>query len=77
MHFVVSERRRVRKRLAHVFLFQIGQLLDDLCRRQAVGNQIHHVRYRDAQAADRGSAGKDRRVLRDAVKCIRHKCSVT
>jgi hypothetical protein len=62
VHFVVSERRRIGERLANVLLFQVWQLLDNLCRRHPVGDQVDNVRDRDAKAANSGSASEDIRV---------------
>ena len=76
MEFVLRQGSGVGERLANVFLFQVRKVLDDLRRRQAVGNEVDHVGDRDAKAADGGSPGQDIGVLRDAIECIRHGLSL-
>ena len=76
MEFVLRQGSGVDERLANVFFFQIRKVLDDLRGRHAVGNEVEHVRDRDAKAADGGSPGQDIGVLRDPIECIRHGLSL-
>jgi len=72
VNFVASERRSIGERLANVLLFQIRQLLDNLCRRHPVGDEVDNMGDRDAKASDRGSPSEDVGVLRNPLKCICH-----
>ena len=70
--FVVGKRRSVGEGLTNIFFVQLWQVRDDLRGRHAVGDEIHHVRDGDAQAADRGAAPEHARVLGDSFEGVRH-----
>jgi hypothetical protein len=59
LNLVARKSRCVPERLANVFLFQIRQLLDDLCGCHTVGDQVDDVRDRNAKAADGRSPAED------------------
>ena len=72
MEFVLRKNRRVGERLTHVFLFEIRQFLDDLCRGHAVGHKIEDVCDGDAKAADSGEASHHGGILRDPIDGVRY-----
>jgi len=65
----------VRKRLAHILFLEVRVLCNDLRRCHPVGDEVDHMGDRDPQPAQRGAAGKDVRIVRDAVKSL-HKSPV-
>ena len=77
VHFVVSERRGVGKRLANILLFQVRELLHDLRGGHAVGDEIDNVRYGNTKPSDRGPSCEDIRVLSDAIERVCHGCPLT
>ena len=73
MNFVPGESGSVGERLANVVLFQIRQLLDNLCRRHPVGDKVDDVRDGDAKSADGPSPAEDVGIMRNPIKCVRHR----
>jgi hypothetical protein len=59
VHFVVSKRRSIGERLAHILLVQVGKIFDYLRGCHPVGDQVDNVGDRDAKTADRGLPGED------------------
>ena len=70
VNFVPCEGSGVRERHADVLFFEIRQLLDDLRRHHAVGDEVEHVREGNTQSADRRTASRHVRVLRDPIECV-------
>jgi sirohydrochlorin ferrochelatase len=70
MDFILRQSSGVRERLANVFLLEVRQFLDDLCRCHPVRDKVDDVRDGDAKAADRRPAGEDIRVLGNAIECV-------
>jgi hypothetical protein len=70
MGLVLRKARRAGKRLAHVFLFEIRQFLDDLSGGHAVRHQIDDVRDGDAKAADGGPASHHGGIRRDPIEAV-------
>ena len=68
VHFVVSKRRSIGERLAHIFLIQIRKVFNHLRGCHPVGDQIDNVGDRDAKAADRRFPSEDVGMLRNPVE---------
>jgi hypothetical protein len=71
VQFVACESCGVGQRLADVFLFEVGQVVDDFEPASAVGDEVDHVSDGDAKTADHGSPGQDIWLLRDAIERVR------
>ena len=56
--FVVSKRRSIGERLAHILLVQIRKVFNHLRGCHPVGDQVDNMGDRDAKAADRRSSSK-------------------
>ena len=72
VQFVLGKSCRVGQRLPHVVFFQVRQFLHDLCRRHAVGDKVHDMGDRNAEASDGGSPGQDIGILCNPVERLGH-----
>lgn len=72
VQFVLSESRRVDKRLPDVLLVEVLQVGDDLGWRHAVGYEVDDVGHGDAKAPNSGSPSQDVRNVRDAIQWLCH-----
>ena len=68
VHFVVSKRRSIGERLAHILLVQVRKVFDHLRGCHPVGDQVDNVGDRDAKAADRRLPSEDVGILRNPVE---------
>jgi len=59
------------ERLADVLFLEVGMLGDDLRRRHAVCDEVHHMGHRDPQAAQRRAPGEDVRIVSHAIEHVR------
>ena len=68
VHFVVSERRSIGERLAHILLVQIRKVFNHLRGCHPVGDQVDNVGDRDTKAADRGLPSEDAGILCNPIE---------
>lgn len=67
MELILGERGRVGEGLADILLIEVWELLDDLCRRHAVRDEVDYVRHGNPKPTDGRAPGQHVREMGNPI----------